>query len=161
MSSIAIDIMTPERLVLQTQAESVVVPAADGELGILCRIMRRCWRSCSRVKFACARAVKTWNFFAVSGGFVEVENNKISIFAETAEMAHEIDVERARQAAERAERKLKVARTDVDLAQAEAALRRALVRLHVAEGHLGTVCGSVVTSPRLQIISTFRLKLLC
>ena len=72
--------------------------------------------------------------FAVSGGFAEILNDKISIFAETAEMAGSIDSERARQALEKA--KLEVRGKELDpltLAQAEAAMRRAQVRLRVAE----------------------------
>src|SRR3981081_3169380 len=132
MSSIAVDIMTPERLVMQTQAESVVVPAADGELGILphhAPLLAQLQPGEIRL-----RRGNDVELFAVSGGFVEVESNHVSIFAETAEMAHEIDMERARQAAERAKAQMKTARTDVDLAQAEAALRRAMVRLRATEG---------------------------
>jgi F-type H+-transporting ATPase subunit epsilon len=70
---------------------------------------------------------------AVSGGFVEVRDNRVSVFAETAEMAQEIDVERARQAAEKAKAVLRAPSADMDLEQIEAALRRALIRLRTAE----------------------------
>ena len=129
---IAVDIMTPERLVMQTQADSVVVPAAEGELGILphhAPLLAQLEPGEIHL-----RRGDNVELFAVSGGFVEVENNRVSIFAETAEMAQEIDAERARQAAERAKEQIKIARTDVDLAQAEAALRRAMVRLRITEG---------------------------
>jgi F-type H+-transporting ATPase subunit epsilon len=131
MASIAVDIMTPERLVMKTEAESVVVPAAEGELGILphhAPLLAELQPGQIRLKRG-----EITELFAVSGGFVEVENNHISIFAETAEMAHEIDVERARQAADRAKAQIRAARTDVDLAEAEAALRRALARLRTEE----------------------------
>jgi F-type H+-transporting ATPase subunit epsilon len=132
MSSIAVDIMTPERLLLQVQAESIVVPAADGELGILphhAPLLAQLEPGEIRLQHD-----GKVELIAVSGGFVEVENNHVSIFAETAEMPHEIDVERAKQAAERAKAAMKIAKSDVDLAQAEAALRRALVRLRATEG---------------------------
>ena len=132
MSSIAVDIMTPDRLVMHTEAESVIVPAADGQLGILphhAPLLAQLVPGEIHL-----RRGENVELFAVSGGFVEVENNRVSIFAETAEMSHEIDAERARQAAERAKEQVKIARSDVDLAQAEAALRRALVRLRVTEG---------------------------
>src|SRR5262249_25101252 len=131
MATIAVDIMTPERLVMQTQADSVIIPAAEGELGILphhAPLLAQLEPGQIRL-----RQGEKLELFAVSGGFVEVEGNKLSIFAETAEMAQEIDVERARQAAERAKAEIKAARTDVDLAQAEASLRRALARLRVTE----------------------------
>src|SRR5258708_15831040 len=128
---IPVDIMTPERLLMQTQADSVVVPATDGELGILphhAPLLAELQPGEIRL-----RRGDNVELFAVSGGFVEVEANRVSIFAETAEMAHEIDVERARQAAERAKAAMKTVRTDVDLSQAEAALRRALARLRATE----------------------------
>jgi F-type H+-transporting ATPase subunit epsilon len=132
MTTIAVDIMTPERLLKQADAESVIVPAAEGELGILphhAPLLAELQPGEIRLR----RGDKV-ELFSVSGGFVEVEGNRVSIFAETAEMAHEIDVERARQAAERAKAEIKTARTDVDLSQAEAALRRAVARLRVTEG---------------------------
>src|SRR5438552_9434547 len=109
MATIAVDIMTPERLVMQTQADSVVVPAAEGELGILphhAPLLAELQPGEIRLR----RGGHT-ELFAVSGGFIEVEKNHVSIFAETAEMAHEIDMERARQAAERAKAEVKMART--------------------------------------------------
>src|SRR5205807_4202646 len=122
--SISVDIVTPERRVLQTQADSVVVPAADGELGILANhtpLVAELKSGQIRM-----RAGEKTEFFAVSGGFVEVQNNHVVVMAETAEMAHEIDVERARQAAERAKAALRAPVGTVDLAQAQASLLRAL-----------------------------------
>lgn len=66
---------------------------------------------------------------AVHGGFVEVRDDQVSVLSDVAELASQIDVERARRAKEAAERKEK----DMDDAEAEAALRRATVRLAVAE----------------------------
>jgi F-type H+-transporting ATPase subunit epsilon len=128
---LAVDILTPEKVVMQKEADSVVVPAADGELGILqhhAPLLAQLQPG--QIRLRAGDALET---FAVSGGFVQVLNNRVSVFAETAEMAHEIDVERARQAAERARQALRVGRADVDLAQAEAALMRALARLRVVE----------------------------
>jgi F-type H+-transporting ATPase subunit epsilon len=69
----------------------------------------------------------------VGGGFAEVTGKKVTIVAEAAEVGKEIDIERARRALERAEKRLAMARTDdVDWARAEAALRRAMVRMKVA-----------------------------
>jgi F-type H+-transporting ATPase subunit epsilon len=132
MDSLAVEIMTPERLVMQTQANEIIVPAADGELGILPQhapLLAQLEPGAIRLKREAGEEL-----FAISGGFLEVVGNRVSIFAETAEMAQEIDVERARQAAERARADLKKAATDVDLAQAEAALRRAMIRLRATEG---------------------------
>ena len=67
---------------------------------------------------------------AVHGGFVEVSNDRVTVLSDVAEVASQIDVERARAAQERAEAALRAA----DDAEAEAALRRAHVRLAVASG---------------------------
>jgi F-type H+-transporting ATPase subunit epsilon len=70
---------------------------------------------------------------AVAGGFAEVTGTKVTIVAEAAELGKEIDVERARRARERAERRLAAAKTElIDWNRAEAALRRAMVRTKVA-----------------------------
>jgi F-type H+-transporting ATPase subunit epsilon len=129
--TISVQILTPERVVMQTQADSVVVPAAEGELGILphhAPLLAELAPGNIRLR----RGDQT-EFFAVSGGYIQVRDNEVSVFAETAEMAHEIDVERARQAAEKARAALRAPQSEMDLAQAEAALKRALARLHVFE----------------------------
>src|SRR6185503_18965344 len=72
--------------------------------------------------------------FAVSGGFAEIKDNKVALFAETAEMAEAIDSERARQSLEKA--KAEASRKDIDpltLAQAETAMRRAQVQLRISQ----------------------------
>jgi F-type H+-transporting ATPase subunit epsilon len=126
-----VDILTPEKVVVQKEADSVVVPAADGELGILkdhAPLIAELQPG--QIRLTQSGSTET---FAVSGGFVQVLDNKISVFAETAEMAQEIDVERAKQAAERARAALRGSRDEEDLAKAEAALMRALARLRVVE----------------------------
>jgi len=131
MPSISVDILTPDRRVLQAQADSVVVPAEDGELGILADhtpLVARLQPGEIRM-----RAGSDTQVFAVSGGFVEVQNNHVIVLAETAEMAHEIDAERARLAAERAKADLRAPSGPADMAQAEATLRRALARLRAVE----------------------------
>lgn len=129
--AISVDILSPERRVLQVEADSVVIPAQSGELGIMkdhAPLVAEL--GVGEIRLRTGNDVK---YFAVSGGFVEVQNNHVTVMAETAEMATEIDVERARQAAERAKAALHAPQGPIDLSQAEAALRRALVRLRAAE----------------------------
>ena len=128
---LTVDIMTPDRLLLQTEADAVIVPAFDGELGILQNhvpLLTELQPGQIRLR----RGSET-ELFAVSGGFLEVRSNRVSVFAEAAEMANEIDVERARQAAEKARTALRSRGASETLDQAETALRRALVRLRVSE----------------------------
>jgi len=129
---LTLDLVTPERVALTEEADFVVLPAHEGEMGILPGhepFMVQLTHGEVRVERAGEQ-----KRLAVSGGFAEIINNKISIFAETAEMVGEIDAERARQALEKAKAESK--RKDIDplsLAQAEAAVRRAQVRLRVSE----------------------------
>jgi F-type H+-transporting ATPase subunit epsilon len=69
---------------------------------------------------------------ATSGGFVEVNPDRTVILAQTAEFAEDIDLERAREAKERAEERLKSMQVDQDAQRAQAALQRAVNRIHIA-----------------------------
>ena len=131
MPGLEVVVVTPERSVLATEADFVVVPAHDGELGILknhAPLLAQLQPG--EIRITRGSDVEA---IAVSGGFVEVRANRVSLFTETAEMAQEIDAERARQAAERAKAALRSSTTRSDLANAEASLRRALIRLKVSE----------------------------
>lgn len=129
---ISLEIITPEKLALKEDADFIVLPAYEGEMGILpghTHLLTQLAAGELRVKQEGAL-----RFFAVSGGFVEVHPDKVQVFAETAELAEEIDAERARLAAQKAKTQLTQAATQQDLAAAQAALRRALIRLRVSEG---------------------------
>jgi len=129
--SLKVSVVTPERLLSEKEADAVFFPAVDGEMGILLNhlpVLAQLKAGEVRIKSG-----RETDSFAVFGGFVEVRNNNVYIFAETAEDASEIDIERARQAAERAKQQMKAPGADVSLVGAEQALRRALIRLNVAE----------------------------
>ena len=129
--SLTVSILTPERVVYESAADFVVLPAMSGEMGILQNhlpVLAQLGLGEVRVE-----SQGKIDIFAVLNGFAEVRDNKISIFAETAEMAEEIDAERARQAAEKARQALRAPASEIDLSQAEAALKRALVRLRVSD----------------------------
>jgi F-type H+-transporting ATPase subunit epsilon len=125
-------VTTPERLALERDVDFVALPAAKGEMGVLPGHIPYL----TQLTPGALRYVdgSTSEVFAISGGFAEVKRESVSVFAETAEMSEEIDSERARQALEKAKADSK--RRDLDpmtLFQAEAAARRAAVRLRVAE----------------------------
>lgn len=126
-----LELVTPERLVFTEQADFVVLPGLEGEIGVLpghAPLLTQLTIGKLRIK----RGENT-ELFAVSGGFAEVLRNRVRVFAETAEMQGEIDAERARLAAERAHKDIRQAASLVDLEQAQAALRRALLRLRISE----------------------------
>ena len=127
-----LEVITPERMAFQDEADAVVLPGSEGELGILpnhAPLLARLSVGELRI-----RKGSETRLFAVSGGFAEVLSNRVKVFAETAEMEKEISVERARLALERAKKEITHSASAEDLAQAQAALMRALLRLRVAEG---------------------------
>ncbi|MEW5762640.1 MAG: F0F1 ATP synthase subunit epsilon [Bacillota bacterium] len=123
-------IVTPERLVFSDEVRYVQARGAEGELGILPDHAPLI----TSLKIGVLRIKKDgkWRKAAVSGGFLEVKNNRVVILAPTCEMAEEIDVERAKRAKERAEERLRARTPDIDIRRAEAALARALARLQAA-----------------------------
>ncbi|OGR51249.1 MAG: ATP synthase F1 subunit epsilon [Elusimicrobia bacterium RIFCSPLOWO2_02_FULL_39_32] len=133
LKKINLEVISPERLVLQEEVDFIALPAFEGECGILPGHQPML----VQLKEGEARFSKgnETEILAVSGGFAEIHPYKVEIFAETAEMSKEIDMERARVAAERAKKELeKETISPKELANAQAALRRALIRLRVSEG---------------------------
>lgn len=131
--TLAVEMVTPERTALTGQAELVVLPALEGEMGVLPdHAPFLVQLKAGEVRVTEGGQVK---HFAVSGGFAEIRDNKVTLFAETAEMAEAIDAERARQELEKAT--AEATRRDLDplqLMAAEAAMRAAQARLRVSLG---------------------------
>jgi F-type H+-transporting ATPase subunit epsilon len=126
-----LDVVTAERLVYSDDVDIVTVPGSEGEMGILphhAPLM-------SMLQPGELRARKGTEEFslAVSGGFVEVRPDHVTILADAAERAEEIDIARAEAAKKRAEERLTKPTTETDTIRAEAALHRALVRIKVAD----------------------------
>jgi F-type H+-transporting ATPase subunit epsilon len=127
-----LEIVTPEKKVVETTAEEVQIPGKNGYLGILpghAPLITEL--SVGEITF---RENSTEQKLAVAWGFAEILPNKVTILAETAERPSEINIERARQAKERAEQRLTSGDTAVDVDRALDALQRAQVRLDVASG---------------------------
>lgn len=128
MSTFLLEVVTPERKVYAQDVNMIVVKGVNGELGILPNHIPLV----SPLKIA-PIAVKIGNkteYIAVNGGFMEVRKDKVVILAESAEMPATIDVDRARAAKERAEKRLAEAKKDeIDFRRAELALQRAMNRI--------------------------------
>jgi F-type H+-transporting ATPase subunit epsilon len=127
-----LDIVTVERLVYSEEVDMVIAPGIEGELGILPRhapLLTALTYGELRVKRGDEE-----DSFAIGGGFIEVQPDQVTVLADAAERADEIDLERAEAARRRAEDEIEdAARTDIDFARADAALRRSLIRIKVAE----------------------------
>jgi len=128
---IKLRLVTPNRVLLDEEVNEVSAPGSLGEFGVLplhISFLSRLEPGEMSYKQGGQRSR-----LAVSGGYAEVLADVMTVLADAAEFAEEIDVERARRAKERAERKLaELSRDDKEFAVATAALRRALVRLQVA-----------------------------
>jgi F-type H+-transporting ATPase subunit epsilon len=129
---IQLDVVTPDRLVVTKQVEMVVAPGAEGEFGVLAgHIPFLSTLRSGELRYTVEGQV---NYLAVTGGFAEVGPEKVTVLADSAEESREIDIDRAKKARERAEERLKMAKSeDTDFARAQAALQRAMARLRVAE----------------------------
>jgi F-type H+-transporting ATPase subunit epsilon len=127
---LTLELVTPEKVAWSAPADFVVLPAFNGEMGVLPGHQSFLVQlTAGEVRVTAGDEVKN---FAVSGGFAEVKNDTVSLFAETAEDAGQIDAERARQALEKAKAVIKPGLDPMQLASMEAAIRRALVRLRVS-----------------------------
>ncbi|RJQ32757.1 MAG: F0F1 ATP synthase subunit epsilon [Peptococcaceae bacterium] len=125
-----LEIVTPEKKVFSEEVQFLVAPGAAGELGILpehAPLVTALHIGVLRVQQA-EKQLKV----AVSGGFMEVRNSKVTVLAGAAERAGEIDVTRAEAAKQRAEARL-AGGGDIDVLRAEMALKRALARLKAAQ----------------------------
>ena len=126
--SLILEVVTPEKKVLTEEITSLIVPGIGGYLGVLPNHAPLIsGLEPGEVKYKVGGQYKK---MAISGGFMEVANNKVSILANTAECNEEIDIARAQAAKERAQKRLRN-RTDIDDQRAELALKRAMARLKV------------------------------
>ena len=128
-----LDVVTPERRVLSEVVDMVTLPGFGGELGILPGHTPLI----SRLQTGVLSYTKDRNTtqLHVSGGFVEVNDNRVSVLAEVAELPEEIDAARARLKRERIEKTLSAwAGTEEDFEKARVKLERAMVRLQLASG---------------------------
>jgi F-type H+-transporting ATPase subunit epsilon len=129
---IQLEIVTPERLAYSDEVDSVNVPGSEGELGILphhAPLVAMLGVGELRIRKAGAE-----ESFAIAAGFVQVRPDKVVVMAEMADMASEIDLERAHEARKEAERAIETGfHEGADLVAARAALQQALLRIRVAE----------------------------
>lgn len=132
MSTMKLNIVTPDGPAFEGDVEMVSVKAKSGELGVLpghVPTVAPLEINVVRIKKQGGSTEKV----AVNGGFIEIRKDQVNILAPSAEPAEDIDVERARASKERAEKRLQQGKQDdVDHKRAEFALKRAINRLDAA-----------------------------
>lgn len=128
---IKLRVVTPSRLLLDEEVDEITGPGASGEFGVLpSHISFLSLLEPGEMSYKQGTAKR---YLAVSGGYAEVLDNVMTVLVPAAEFAVEIDMARAQQAKERAEKRIRdLSHGEKDFDLAEAALRRALVRLQVA-----------------------------
>jgi len=123
-----LEVVTPQSAIVSEEVQIVVAPGSEGEFGALkghTTFLTSLKIGTLRYKDANGKE----RFLFINGGFAEVLPDKVTILAESAERRQHIDVQRATDAKERAEKRIAAKAADTDLVRAEAALRRALHRL--------------------------------
>jgi F-type H+-transporting ATPase subunit epsilon len=131
MATFRLEIVTAERMVYSDDIDALVAWGVEGQLGILPH--HAPLMTMLQAGDLLIRKDKEEEFFAISGGFLEVRPDKVIILADACERVDEIDIARAEEAKKRAQETMRAAPLSADAAAAEAALRRSLARLKVAE----------------------------
>ncbi|MCA1055116.1 F0F1 ATP synthase subunit epsilon [Rossellomorea aquimaris] len=131
MKTLKVNIVTPDGPVYDSEVEMVSTKAQSGELGILPGHIPMV----APLQIGAVRLKKGGNteLVAVSGGFLEIRPEQVTILAQSAETAEAIDVQRAKEAKGRAESRMQAQQDDVDFRRAELALKRAMNRINVSE----------------------------
>jgi len=128
-----LDIVTPEKIIFQGEVDEIYVNTADGEIGILphhINLFTKLVPGELKLKISGKE-----QYMAITSGFLEVNKNKVTILADYAVHAEEIEVEKAMEARKRAEEILKKKEsriTEQEFAAAEAAFKQAVAELKVA-----------------------------
>ena len=132
MGTLQLEVVTPDKTVVSGEVEMAVCPGIEGEFGVLPKHVSLL----SALKIGGLRyklpGGKEEHVF-ISGGFADVNNDVLTVLAESAELAQDIDTARAMAAKERAEQRIASHDEQIDSVRAEAALHRALIRLQLAQ----------------------------
>lgn len=128
-----LDIITPEKIVFSEEVAEVIVPTADGTIGVLPNHSPLA----SKIIPGELLIKKDSNFepFAITGGFLEVGGNKVTVLADYAIQAKDIELAKAEEAKERAEKLMKEKVSEEDFAMLQGELERAIAMIKVARKH--------------------------
>lgn len=128
-------IITPEHTVFESEIDQVTLPVSDGEVTILPK--HRPYIASLKPGEILLKTGQEETSLVVSGGFIEFNHDKLTILADTAERAEEIDLQRAEEARARAEeiKKKKISMDDSEYARVAASIEKELARLRVGRKH--------------------------
>jgi F-type H+-transporting ATPase subunit epsilon len=129
--TIKLDVVSVERMVFSGDVDVIIAPGKEGQLGILPK--HAALMTTLNAGELVARHGNEEFILAISGGFLEVQPDHVIVLADAAERAEEIDISRAEAARKRAQEKIAHPASRTEALLAEAALRRAVARIEVAE----------------------------
>lgn len=133
---ILLEVVTPEKLLLSQPVDMVIAPGSEGEFGVLpghCHFL-----STLRIGELRYQLQDTWHYMSVLWGFAEVTPTKVTVMAEVAEKAEDIDVNRAQAAVEKAEQQLQMGGLPSEVRDAQISLEKARLRKKIAERARGS-----------------------
>jgi F-type H+-transporting ATPase subunit epsilon len=128
---ILLEVVTPEKLLLSQPVDMVIAPGTEGEFGVLpghCHFL-----STLRIGELRYQIQEAWHYMSVLWGFAEVTPTKVTVMAEVAEKAEDINVERARAAVEKAEQQVQMGGLPSEVRDAQISLEKARLRKKIAE----------------------------
>lgn len=131
--NLTLEIITPEKVVYKDEVAEVVVPTVNGEIAILPNHINLLTQINPGELIVKKGSVQ--QYLAITGGFLEVLDNKISILADYAVMAQDVEIARSQEAKKRAEKVMSEKATDNELRVAQAELIKAILELKVATKH--------------------------
>jgi F-type H+-transporting ATPase subunit epsilon len=127
---LALEIITPIKVVLNEEVDEITLPTVNGEISILPNHVDLLTKIIpGEMTIHMGNKIES---FVITGGFLEISGNKVSILADHAVRADDIEVAKAQQAKERAEKAMKEKASDKDFVVAEAELRKSILELKVA-----------------------------
>lgn len=126
-----LEIITPEKIAYQDDVDEVVVPSVGGQLTLLPNHVPILTKIAPGELMVKKQGKE--QFLAITSGFLELSNNSISILADYAVRSEEINIQKAKEAQERAKKRMEEKGTDRDFAEAEALFKRTLLELKVAQ----------------------------
>jgi F-type H+-transporting ATPase subunit epsilon len=130
-SKILLEVVTPEKLLMSQEVDEVIVPGTEGDFGVLpghCHFL-----STMRIGELRYRVGDVFHYMSVLWGYIEVTPTRVTILAEIAEKAEDIDVERAQVAVEAAQKRLERGGLPSELKEAQISLEKARLRRKLAE----------------------------
>ena len=129
MEKIFVEIIQPKRILVSGEYDQIIIPGVEGDFGVLANHTP----FITKLRPGILEFISNDNSeaFEIHNGYVNIQNNQVKIVCETIEKREEIDINRAKQAKERAEMRMKSNEENIDFRRAELALKRALVRLNL------------------------------